>query len=197
MSLYLIKCFSIQILYIPCMFAIWLHLEHSCYKIMFYMGLLDMLDLFVFCMLDGILSMLGAVYCSAPDFIYVKGTLMMSANFSNKHILIYFLLYIYLFLSPSGLWLTETSVEVILALNRCLFFVAPNVAICLFGTSERKTTYRTWLWMVPPTLWGINYWIREDPAIFSSLLLIEAWNPHLGYANEMQPNVCFLFICLH
>ena len=43
----------------------------------FYMGVLDMLNLVVFCMSDGILSMLGAVYCSAPDFIYVKGALMM------------------------------------------------------------------------------------------------------------------------
>ena len=41
------------------------------------MGVLDMLNLIVFCMSDGILSMLGAVYCSAPDFIYVKGALMM------------------------------------------------------------------------------------------------------------------------
>ena len=31
----------------------------------------------VFCMSDGILSMYGAVFCSAPDFLYIKGALMM------------------------------------------------------------------------------------------------------------------------
>lgn len=44
----------------------------------FYMGILDMLNLVVFCMSDGILSMLGAVYCSAPDLLYVKGCLLLS-----------------------------------------------------------------------------------------------------------------------
>ena len=42
------------------------------------MGVLDMMNLFIFCMADGVLGMLGAVYCSAPDFMYVKGGAMMS-----------------------------------------------------------------------------------------------------------------------
>ena len=42
------------------------------------MGVLDMLNLLNMCMADGILSMLGAVYCSAPDFMYLKGMLAMS-----------------------------------------------------------------------------------------------------------------------
>ena len=64
-------------LYIPCMFAMRRYLKLSCYKIMFFMGLLDILNLVVFFMTDGVLSILGAVYCSAPDFIYVKGALLM------------------------------------------------------------------------------------------------------------------------
>ena len=39
-----------------------------------------MLNLIVFCMSDGILSMLGAVYCNAPDFLYMKGSLTMGMN---------------------------------------------------------------------------------------------------------------------
>ena len=45
------------------------------------MGVLDMLNLFVFCMINGVLGMLGSVYCSAPDFLYVKGAAAMG-NFS-------------------------------------------------------------------------------------------------------------------
>ena len=45
------------------------------------MGILDMLNLIVYCMCDGILTMLGAVYCSAPDFIYIKGAMNISEFF--------------------------------------------------------------------------------------------------------------------
>ena len=37
--------------------------------------------------------------------------------------------------------------------------------------------------------------MRETPAPFSSFAMIETWNPHEGYANEMMPNVC-LYFCL-
>ena len=52
------------------------------------MGVLDMLNLLNFCMVDGILSMLGAVYCSAPTFLYVKGALLMGIKHALlcKHI---------------------------------------------------------------------------------------------------------------
>ena len=102
--------------------------------------------------------------------------------------------YTYLYYLSIGLWLTESSVEVILAINRCMFFVAPNLALRLFGSLEKKTAYRAWIWMIPPTLWGLNYFVQEQSPIFSSFVLIEAWNPHLGYANGMLQNVCF---CIH
>ena len=93
-----------------------------------------------------------------------------------------------------GICLAETTVEVILALNRCLSFVSPNITHVLFGTSEAKTGYRTWLWMVPPMLWGLNYFVRETVAPFSSFAMIKTWNPHEGYANEMMSNVCCAFV---
>ena len=60
------------------MYALWRHLKHSCFKIMFCMGVLDMMNLLIFCMADGVLGILGAVYCSAPDFMYIKGDAVMS-----------------------------------------------------------------------------------------------------------------------
>ena len=52
--------------------------EQSFFKIFlrFYMGVLDMLNLIALGMFGGALSMLGAVFCSARDFIYVKGSLV-------------------------------------------------------------------------------------------------------------------------
>ena len=63
------------------------------------------------------------------------------------------------------------------------------MAIRLFGSNEYGTAYRTWLWMVPPTLWGFWYFWRETPGIFSSFVRIDTWNPHLGYYNELAENV--------
>ena len=85
--------------------------------------------------------------------------------------------------------MAESSVEVILALNRCIFFAAPNIGFFLFGSKDLGTANRTWHWMVPPTLWGILYAWREKPLIFSPVQRIETENPHLGYFDDMRENV--------
>ena len=81
--------------------------------------------------------------------------------------------------------MAESSVEVVLALNRCLFICAPNVAITLFGSKDYGTENRVWFWMVPPTLWGLFYFVRGSPTIFTSIYHIETWNPHRGYFDDM------------
>lgn len=59
------------------MFSLWkLRSDSSAYKIMFFLGVLDIINLFFFGMLDGWLSMVGAVYCSAPVFLYIKGCII-------------------------------------------------------------------------------------------------------------------------
>ena len=88
-----------------------------------------------------------------------------------------------------GLWVAESSVEVILALNRCLFFAAPDIGFLLFGSNDEGTGHRTWFWMVPPTLWGLWYFVRERNGMFSSFQHIETENPHLGYFDDMAENV--------
>ena len=40
---------------------------------MFVMGVLDVLELFICTIITAVLGFIGAVYCSAPDFIYVLG----------------------------------------------------------------------------------------------------------------------------
>jgi hypothetical protein len=57
------------------MIAIWKHMENPCYKIMFYVGILDMLCMLVNAISTGWLGMTGAVYCSAPNYIYIAGAL--------------------------------------------------------------------------------------------------------------------------
>ena len=93
-----------------------------------------------------------------------------------------------------ALWIAESSVEIILALNRCLFFAAPNLSHHLFGSSDAGTAHRVWFWLVPPTLWGLYYLVWGTPAIFTSIYHIETWNPHRGYFDDLIKNVCFYLI---
>jgi len=62
-----------QILYIPCLFALWQHLEQSCYRIMFTLGVVDIFGLAFPGLLTGILGIQGAVYCTNPQLIYWTG----------------------------------------------------------------------------------------------------------------------------
>ena len=96
--------------------------------------------------------------------------------------------------------MAESSVEVVLALNRCLFICAPEIAIALFGSKDYGTENRVWFWMVPPTLWGLFYFVRGSPTIFSSIYHIGTWNPHRGYRDDMIQYVSSSFeisLCIY
>ena len=77
-----------------------------------------------------------------------------------------------------------------LAFNRCMFFAAPSFAAHLFGSHKDKTGYRTWFWVMPPTLWGLWYAVHEKPMPFSAIVNLESPNPHQGYHDEMAIEVC-------
>ena len=70
----------LQILYLPCIYSMLRHFELTCYKIMLWMGVLDMLNLFVMGVLDGWFSITGAVYCSSPSILYIKGCALLGMS---------------------------------------------------------------------------------------------------------------------
>jgi hypothetical protein len=73
----------VQLLYVPCLVTIWrLSRKSACYKMMFVMGMLDMLCLPICGIATGILGIVGAVYCSWPGPIYVLGAIAFGRSFS-------------------------------------------------------------------------------------------------------------------
>uniref|UniRef100_A0A915LP17 Battenin n=1 Tax=Meloidogyne javanica TaxID=6303 RepID=A0A915LP17_MELJA len=85
-----------EILYIPCMFSIWKRMRNShCYKIMFCIGVIDMLTLLCNGLLTGYLGYYGYVFCSSPKLIYFFGAYGL------------------------GCWCAESTMETVLAINRC------------------------------------------------------------------------------
>ncbi|EGT56944.1 CBN-SRT-52 protein [Caenorhabditis brenneri] len=65
----------VEIIYVPCLAAIYKRglLKHSCYKIMFLLGITDMIATSTATILSGYLFIVGAVFCTYPELIYVAG----------------------------------------------------------------------------------------------------------------------------
>jgi hypothetical protein len=90
-----------------------------------------------------------------------------------------------------AVWATESSLEVMLAANRCLeLLCTEHVVDALFKG------WRTWMWMAVPTAYGLYIFFFEKPIVFSGLYSAWLFNPHVGYANISMSEVFFTFFCL-
>ncbi|KAH7724167.1 CRE-SRT-23 protein [Aphelenchoides avenae] len=143
-----------EILYIPCSIAIWKHRENSCYKIMFYIAVNDMCCMWFNGFLTGYFAILGVVFCSHPTFIYICGN------------------------TALALWASETVAEVTLAFNRCVAICSPKWERILFRG------YKTWLWMLIPTLYALYWWCYTMPILYSGIYMSWFFNPHVGYFDD-------------
>ena len=66
------------------MFSIWKRMRNShCYKIMFCIGVIDMLTLLCNGLLTGYLGYYGYVFCSSPRFIYIAGSYALGKIIKN------------------------------------------------------------------------------------------------------------------
>ncbi|CAJ0601276.1 unnamed protein product [Cylicocyclus nassatus] len=65
----------LESLYLPCLVSIWRSklFRNSCYKIMFFLGVLDMWSLFVNSIMTGYFALKGAVFCTNPVTLLTLG----------------------------------------------------------------------------------------------------------------------------
>uniref|UniRef100_A0A183C145 G_PROTEIN_RECEP_F1_2 domain-containing protein n=1 Tax=Globodera pallida TaxID=36090 RepID=A0A183C145_GLOPA len=105
-----VLCAIYYILYVPCLYSIWKHLrDNSCYKLLFYIGITDLAILWIIGFFSGWLNLRGAVFCSYPTTIYFVGVTITS------------------------IWNAESSADLILAFNRCVDIISPNLSRVLFS----------------------------------------------------------------
>ncbi|KAH7709413.1 Protein SRT-28 a [Aphelenchoides avenae] len=152
---FFITCFMIyEVLYIPCIIAITKHMEQTCYKLMFYIAITDISCLWVNGFFTGYFAATGAVFCSHPTLIYITGVL------------------------GTSLWAAESTTDVLLAVSRCIEMTSPRLGKKLFGGN------RAWLWVIPPTLYGLYFGVYTKPVLFSGLFNSWFFNPHVGYIDD-------------
>ncbi|KAF7634184.1 hypothetical protein Mgra_00006481 [Meloidogyne graminicola] len=146
-----------EVLYIPCLFSIFKRMKDShCYKIMFFIGIIDMATILCPGFLTGYLGYFGYVFCSSPKLIYFSGA--------------------YGFFC----WSTESTMELFLALNRCIELCSSSLTKKFFDGKK------LFIWFSISFLYGLGVFIWSKPITFSSIYFSWFFNPHIGYINNNQ-----------
>nr|CAD2142354.1 unnamed protein product [Meloidogyne enterolobii] len=146
-----------EILYIPCMFSIWkLMAKFNCYKIMFVIGVIDMAAILCAGFFTGYLGYFGYVFCSSPTFIYLAGTFGFSC------------------------WITESTIEGVLAINRCVNIWSSEFSIKIFDGKK------LFFWLGIPILYGLSILMWSKPGLFSGFYFSWFRNPHIGYNDDVN-----------
>jgi hypothetical protein len=83
----------------------------------------------------------------------------------------------------SGLWTAESSMEILLAVNRCLELLAPSSSSShlvdhLFGGC------RAWAWVALPLAYGLYVFGFQSPGSFNGLVFAWMFYPHYGYVEQ-------------
>jgi hypothetical protein len=89
--------------------------------------------------------------------------------------------------------MTESMVEVLLAIDRCVEISSPQFGKLFFFRGNR-----TWLWMVPVTIYGCLGMWYVPAFMFSGVYFTWFFYPYVGYKNDFQLQLQVeLFFLLH
>ncbi|KAI1703593.1 serpentine type 7TM GPCR chemoreceptor srt domain-containing protein [Ditylenchus destructor] len=146
--------FIFELLYIPCIIAITKHLRYASFKFMFYIGIVDIVALWIAGLQSGYFAINGSVFCSNPTFIYVSGIFAL------------------------GFWISESTAAMMLALNRCVEVWSPKLAKLIYGGKM------SWLWLIPVNLYAFCTVYFGKIPVFSSIYMAWFFDPHVGYADD-------------
>ncbi|CAI2353651.1 unnamed protein product [Caenorhabditis sp. 36 PRJEB53466] len=119
----------------------------SCFKIMIFLGIVDMLALGVNSIITGWLAYQGAVFCSYPYFIYIVG------------------------MAGLGLWCCSCIIAMSLVINRLLDLSRESLCKFLFEGN------RTYLVLTLPIVYGSYFVFFTTPIAFSSKYLTWFFDP--------------------
>ncbi|KAI1710981.1 serpentine type 7TM GPCR chemoreceptor srt domain-containing protein [Ditylenchus destructor] len=165
--LFIISFFVLETLYIPCVLSISKRLRYASFKFMFYIGIGDLIALWISGFLTGYLALTGAVFCSHPTVIYMAGNIGI------------------------GCWYVESLAAMFLAFNRCVEIWSPHLARRMFRDNL------IWLWLLPVTLYAFLGIFFTKPGIFNSIYFSWFFNPHIGYLDDVHGVYTNVFHSIH
>ncbi|KAI1699496.1 serpentine type 7TM GPCR chemoreceptor srt domain-containing protein [Ditylenchus destructor] len=124
--------------------------QHSCYRIMFMLGIFDIWGTVIGGMFCGIFAIRGDIFCTNKTLIYLVGC------------------------CQAPVWSGACVTGLILLINRTLDLYDKRVAIALFGGKK------TYIWFIFPMASYFYLWFFTKPFLFSSILGAGFLYPYLG-----------------
>lgn len=133
------------------------HFKLSCFKIMIFLGIVDMAALWVNSIATGFLAYHGAVFCSYPNLIYIAG------------------------MAGLGLWCCSCIIAMSLVVNRLLDLTKPRICAAIFEGNK------TFVVMMLPIMYGLYFVFFTKPVMFSSKYMTWFFDPLIfeGRGNEV------------
>lgn len=140
-----------EVLFVPCLFVILDNdlFRMSCYKIMFVVGIVDMLALSMNSISTGLLAYQGAVFCTYPVFIYFLG------------------------LAGLGLWCCSCFMNILLLVNRTMNIANSSLSRYFFDG------YRTYIALLAPIIYGLYFVFFTPTCMFSSRYYAWFYDPFI------------------
>nr|CAD2161144.1 unnamed protein product [Meloidogyne enterolobii] len=145
-----------EILYTPCVYSIYKHRELSCYKFLFFIGIVDMAMLFLHGLATGIYCFTSEMFCSHPNFNFILGTF------------------------GTCLFSTQSCAHIFLALDRCADSYSTKISDFFFSGT------RTWIWIFCSFLFGIYNFLFISPGLYNGIYMNWFENPYFGYSIEIN-----------
>uniref|UniRef100_A0A7E4UTY5 G_PROTEIN_RECEP_F1_2 domain-containing protein n=1 Tax=Panagrellus redivivus TaxID=6233 RepID=A0A7E4UTY5_PANRE len=176
-SIFIVTAILMILLYIPCLlvFCRGRFRKQPCYKLMIFLGVIDVLLTIGNGVVSGLFVFFGTVYCEQPLIIYLIGSF------------------------GQGLWCGQSVALVFLALNRCLEMARSHLSEVLF---DKKLVY---LWISIAMIYFFIVSWYETAGIFSAIHMTWQFNPHAGYFEDEEqkyynvmhmPNNLFVIIAM-
>ncbi|CAD5216808.1 unnamed protein product [Bursaphelenchus xylophilus] len=151
-TIYMFIGVTYEVLYFPCLCVMSTNkfLKLSCYKIMFFLGIIDMACISINSIMAGYFAWHGTVFCDYPVTMYVSGAI------------------------STGLWCAACMTCMILAMNRCCDLLKSEWMEYFFQG------WKTYAWLLAPTLYGSYFAIFTPPVIFTSIYDGAFFDPFVG-----------------
>ncbi|KAK0402444.1 hypothetical protein QR680_016336 [Steinernema hermaphroditum] len=154
-------CIVIGILYmstyVPCLIVMSgpSFFKSSCYKIMFFLGIIDIICIWVNCFTTGFLMIHGSVYCMFPNLEFVAGAIAI------------------------GGWSGQCISCAILAINRCIDLWSAYWSEVLFSGR------RTYIWISIAWIYMLYFFFFTNAVVYTSSAIMWFFDPYLTVPQDL------------